>query len=865
MRSYDLWNKYLDNDNNPLHGCVQFNVKDGNTVAPIYDSDGQPIDNPQITDIYGRTQHQVFVDKDVIAYFYKYVGSGSWQTETDIDTSDVSKWELQYTVESQMEINIDVTGNFVPGVNTIDDLRVIDIDTVNTVNGNKFITLMGYYEVGDKEPINYIWNPESMEPDNGGSVISTGLLKGRWIMIRPTEHLDVRHFGVFPSNSTNMNDQSDQVANACTYANNNGLRLYFGINKDNQEYKYYKMYGVTIYPTHTIDFSNGVIVLDNNLTIRSYAEQAIDGQVYFSNNDTVLYSDIAYASYNVKELYKSVEGAECKFIVDANDSGRTLTGYNVIVNKDISNYALTNCNVSGSGNITSSAFLSCELNVTNIGVNCQFGNCKLTELIFANKTSGTPVSADIQNCIIDINDFTHNVSQYVYLKWRSHDDANIDFNFEPLPADQSFTVNGGDHIYTNAVFNNNVLSEAADGPHVYRYINCYGTLRIFGNNSNNTYEFDNCTLNVTFSDRNKVFTINCNNSTIAFNNDGMMNTSIAINGGAVALAGKYKSITANSTTLISNDIDATNLYVRNSAINGLTAESTIAAANLNINTCDVNVKVLSYNWIPSTSDPLYNNGYPVINCSITNSKMAAQHILDTSKVRAVTKVIANWSNNIGYVPNVVYWDNSNTMIDPWDNHHVYTYKNNTGTMEMVTTVPVTHIYQVDKNVTARSQSDIDTWCGHPHTAIQLVPWYSRNSDERYVEKLTVAAGVYDAAGNDDLARCFCVANIFQLGVTGGQINMEVTAEYTGQPIWIVNSGDANKRDMVVYPDFNRGISHLAQRNHGATEYTPFMSLVDDYVYDYNVNAWKIRNINLGGYSTLTASVEHPVVFKLRQI
>ena len=35
MRNFDNWSRYLDNDNKPLHGCVQFMVKDGNTVAPI--------------------------------------------------------------------------------------------------------------------------------------------------------------------------------------------------------------------------------------------------------------------------------------------------------------------------------------------------------------------------------------------------------------------------------------------------------------------------------------------------------------------------------------------------------------------------------------------------------------------------------------------------------------------------------------------------------------------------------------------------------------------------------------------------------------------------------------------------------------
>ena len=54
MRSLDNWNKYTDNDNKPLHGCIMFMVNLGNTVAPIYDKDGTPLNNPQLTDTYGR-------------------------------------------------------------------------------------------------------------------------------------------------------------------------------------------------------------------------------------------------------------------------------------------------------------------------------------------------------------------------------------------------------------------------------------------------------------------------------------------------------------------------------------------------------------------------------------------------------------------------------------------------------------------------------------------------------------------------------------------------------------------------------------------------------------------------------------------
>ena len=49
MRNVDLWLKYKDNQGNPLHGCVMFNVKERNTQAPIFDSDGTALQNPILT------------------------------------------------------------------------------------------------------------------------------------------------------------------------------------------------------------------------------------------------------------------------------------------------------------------------------------------------------------------------------------------------------------------------------------------------------------------------------------------------------------------------------------------------------------------------------------------------------------------------------------------------------------------------------------------------------------------------------------------------------------------------------------------------------------------------------------------------
>ena len=241
MRSFDNWNKYTDNDNKPLHGCINFVVNVGNTSAPIYDKDGTPLNNPQLTDAYGRTQHQVFINEDVIAYYYKYIGNGLWYTEQDIDPSDISKWQLQYTSKSELFFEIDNEAKSAYAVNCIEDLRDLTPDQVPSIDGVKIITLMGYNEVGDKEPINYIWNSESTDPDDGGAIIATDQIKGRWIMVPPTEHLDVRHYGVFPSNSQNMLDQTLSIQAALIYANSHGLRLFFDTYTDVQTYKYYKL------------------------------------------------------------------------------------------------------------------------------------------------------------------------------------------------------------------------------------------------------------------------------------------------------------------------------------------------------------------------------------------------------------------------------------------------------------------------------------------------------------------------------------------------------------------------------------------------------------------------------------------------
>lgn len=323
FRNFDNHDFYIDNDRKILAGCLQFMLKDGTTSANIYDSDKVPIANPQITDINGRTEQQVFVEDDVIAYVYKYVGQGSIATERqhEIDTSDQSKWSLQYTVESSSIDERAIDGKSAMGVNTIDDLRQIDPYEVPEVFGVKIITLNGYYEAGDKEPINYVWDPQSMLNDDNGSVIQGNNLTGRWIMVQPTEHCDSRHFGVFPQDSSDSEvDHSTRMTQLISYCNTHSIHPYFN---GSQSYPYFIYTSVAFNSRNAIDVSNDTVFVDKGLNNRFYGEW--NGNPYFYHADTTVNATTVRHSWHFKNY---AEGTT-KYIVDSDWSPVLLSNIEV--------------------------------------------------------------------------------------------------------------------------------------------------------------------------------------------------------------------------------------------------------------------------------------------------------------------------------------------------------------------------------------------------------------------------------------------------------------------------------------------------------------------------------------------------------
>lgn len=350
FRNFDNWDRYLDNSGKPLRGCVQFMLRDGSTDANIFDSDYTPIANPQLTDVYGRTDKQVFINSDVVAYFYKYIGERfADEEEGDIDTSDVTKWDLQFTVESLSVDERSVSGESAMAVADMGELRSLPVDEVPEIGDRKIVCLQGYYELGDCEPVWYVWDPESTaNDDNGGIIKSDERLTGRWLMVHPTEHCDSRHFGVFPQDSADAEiDQQVRITQLVNYCNIHSIRPFFNGSVSNP---YFIYDAVRVSSRNPIDVSENTVFVDNG---DSAFGGEWNGNPKFLNRQTTVSCKTVRLSWQAKAYPNCI-----KFIID--------TDYPVILSDKIvvmevnpnSSTQLTRCQVESnrmiSGGITMS-------------------------------------------------------------------------------------------------------------------------------------------------------------------------------------------------------------------------------------------------------------------------------------------------------------------------------------------------------------------------------------------------------------------------------------------------------------------------------------------------------------------------------
>lgn len=671
MRNFDNWNRYLDNNNKPLKGCVMFNVKDGNTVAPIFDSDGTALDNPQITDIYGRTEHQVFIDTDVVAYFYKYIGTGDFTTirSQDIDINDDTLWSLQYTSENINDILKHVMSDSAICIASIAALRAVDVTDVPEVNEQKVITLMGYFEQGDKEPINYIWDSESTEQDNGGSVIkSDNLITGRWIMVQPTEHVDSRHFGAFPSNSSNMDDQTYQIGQLVTYCYNHGLRPFFNGSNDYAWFKYTNINAVS----KIIDVSAGTKFVDlGNNTI--YGEW--NGDPLFNNSNTTLVAKEVKTSWGAK-LFINPE-----HVVIDNDNlliQTTYSGCTVDVNVTTAKaLSFINCTINVNKSLTGvCAFTNCIINSKNmLTAGSHFVNCKITEDMFY----GSPYIHVDGNCIADFDDFEH--KQLMWLRIKDQQ-SQINYDWKGTLTSQNpweNTVDSDRWLINYKGMNSDAVLKESSNAHTYFFENCAGTITLEGKAAN-TYVFKDSEMNVKFASgfdtgssiRIQNSTINVEQSRINLENLNCQSSNIGGTG----------------------SFDTVHAYLYNSVIS-----APVYCGYCDVKDCNIGNTIQVYgidqdDEIAVDTDPAATGThtiyhvYRIISGNFVNNFVSGQieigtvdyndpHLTVEDLVRGM-----NITNNVGLsvTPIVV----NRSLSSTYDNYNVYTYKGNTGTMEMRT-------------------------------------------------------------------------------------------------------------------------------------------------------------------------------------
>lgn len=380
MRPFQKGNSFHDDEGNLLHGRVIFYKRDTSTKQDIYDVDGNVLANPIYTNDLGQTSQQVFLDDvDYLVSFERYIGDGNMETDTD-----ERHWLFIYScIDLYDTFNINIDTNGMQVVNTIADLRRTDPSIVETDNGNKVVLLAGYFEYGDKPSIQYVWNPTSNEPDNGGSVIKVdGISLGRWKIIPNTSNtLDVRHFGAMPSNSYIQIsvEQAYAIQQANEYASMYGIKLYFpnGYYRLDTNISNVIMNGYVLVPDGmdvTISGENVKVCQANNYN----GDVTIIADIIHLSDVTAIQQDIDYSIVHFNPIKRfvvdidvrdtlEIENVECEFhdVSTIGDAWVNITNCQILANHTISNTAKVgfwDCYINGSyfkNDLSNASFTNC--------------------------------------------------------------------------------------------------------------------------------------------------------------------------------------------------------------------------------------------------------------------------------------------------------------------------------------------------------------------------------------------------------------------------------------------------------------------------------------------------------------------------
>lgn len=630
FRNFDNCDRYYDVNGNPLQGCLQFMVKGGSTKAPVFDRNRVPLSNPQLTDQLGRTDNQVFVDSDVVAYVYKYIGAGRFGSivEDSIDTSDQTLWSLQYTVENIADSTSAVNTSAAPAVMTMAELRALNVAEVPQTDGVKIVCLHGYYEAGDKAPVWYIWHGNATVDDDNGSVIkSDGLQTGRWILVQPELVCDSRHFGIFPQESSGEYvDHTTAITQLIDYCNSKSLKPMFN-GSISKPYFIYNF--LTVSSRNPIVVSRGTQFVDKQHA-RFYGEW--EGNPYFLNGMTTLSASVIRASWNFEDAitYNTV-------YLDGTCQKNSFEDADVYITVGTAGKSFTHCNIVSDGKLA----------------NNSFSDCVLRGSMFTNE-SLSPVIDDL--CIIHPKDFHTRMDLWCTLRSQQHEPV-IDLEMETLDSSCEIALDG--IYFKDALFDGFEHSST-----VYvGFEGCRGsiTLHALGNF---VLTSEDSELNITFDGTGEAGVgyqpaLNLHDGTISFVNN--LTYLLALGASGTALVG--------NAVLVNGDV---------------------SLDNVNIGTAITLRGALVMRYCTMNSNMLHYTVNQVAQVKMEHCNLNAYYQL-TPAVPGTT-VQAVWAHNHSSIDSPILLDRTN--IDLIDSHHSYIYADNSGGFLPYTTKPTVHEFTI---------------------------------------------------------------------------------------------------------------------------------------------------------------------------
>ena len=143
--------------------------------------------NPVRLSIEGRAEQTIFSDRLSYIRVYKYLG-------LDEHNKEIFEFVRDYLVgfDEQSE-----SREYVVGIEALKDLD----PSINSA-----VNVIGYYELGDCDTRQYVWDPHSkLDADSGYIVASNVSDTGRWILQFNGEYLPSSYYGVWAGKTANIN------------------------------------------------------------------------------------------------------------------------------------------------------------------------------------------------------------------------------------------------------------------------------------------------------------------------------------------------------------------------------------------------------------------------------------------------------------------------------------------------------------------------------------------------------------------------------------------------------------------------------------------------------------------------------------